>query len=127
MFFGQSLLKRKSKLSRVRWRKRRALPSSVREWAHHNELYVCCPFNLKLELWTKIMPCNNLQQFMKRKSIRKKRSPLRILPLHPQQGNISLLQTGLQSHQKQTRGKNKIPFWKIKRQFYFLLIYIHTE
>lgn len=36
-----------------------------------------------------------------------KSTPLRPLPLHPQYMNVSLLQTGLQSHQKQTR-ENKI-------------------
>lgn len=34
-------------------------------------------------------------------------TPLRPLPLHPQYMNMSLLQTGLQSHQKQTREKPK--------------------
>lgn len=41
----------------------------------------------------------------------KKTTPLRPLPLHPQYMNMSLLQTGLQSHQKQTREKPKKEFF----------------
>lgn len=50
-----------------------------------------------------------------------KRTPLRPLPLHPQYMNMSLLQTCLQSHQKQTREKPK------KLKLLISSIHIHTE